>query len=130
MNPLRPAIEWTPERLKTLREHYPTMFNRALAAWIGCSVRTLERKARSLGLSKVPDFNTLRAYDISKSLSSSMKKAYAEGRKVSSFQKGVSNNPDYEFPPGFKFTGEIEEARKDKIRQTYRRKKLLKIYGL
>ena len=130
MNPNRPAIEWTPERIKILRDHFPTMFNDALAKWIGCSVRTLERKARAMGLNKVPDFNTVRAYDISKRLSESVKQAYADGRMVSHFKPGVRNNPDGEFKPGFKFTGEVEQTRQDKIRRTYRRKKLLKIYGL
>ena len=130
MNPNRPAIEWTPERLQILRDHYPTMFNSALARWIGCSTRTLERKAAELGIVKVADFNTVRAYDISKLLSEAVKRAYDDGRLVSQFPKGVRSNPDGEFKPGFRFTGDTEQARIEKIRTTYRRKKLLSIYGL
>ena len=130
MNPNRPAIEWTPERLRLLRDHYPTMFNNALARWIGCSTRTLERKAAEMGIRKVADFNTVRAYDISKLLSESVKRAYDDGRLVSQFPKGVRSNPGGEFKPGFKFTGEIEQARIEKIRTTYRRKKMLSRYGL
>lgn len=130
MNPNRPPINWTPERLKIIREYYPTMFNSALAKWIGCSVRTVERKANELGLKKVDDFNTVRADGISELLSIAVKKAYADGRKVSTFQKGIRNNPDGEFPKGFRFTGDIEAARIDKIRRTYRKQKLLTIYGL
>lgn len=130
MNPNRPPIEWTAERLNILRQYYPTMFNAALAKWIGCSYRTLERKAAELGLRKVDDFNAVRSYDISKLLSEAIKKDYAEGRRVSPFPKGVRSNPDGEFKPGFRFEGETEKARIEKIRMTYRRKKLLKIYGL
>ena len=130
MNPNRPAIEWTDERLRLLRDHYPTMFNAALAKWIGCSVRTLERKAAELGIRKVDNFNEVRAYDISKTVSEGVKRAYADGRMVSHFPKGVRSNPDGEFKPGFRFTGETESARIEKIRTTYRRKKILSIYGL
>ena len=130
MNPLRPKIEWTRERLSLLRDYYPTMFNAPLAKWIGCSVRTLERKASELGLKKVENFNEFRADDISRIVSEGVKKAYREGRKTSAFKKGVRNNPDGEFTKGFKFEGETEEKRKEKIRQTFKRRKLLSIYGL
>ncbi len=130
MNPNRPPINWTPEKLKLIRMYYPTMMNFALAKWIGCSKRSLERKASELGLAKVDNFNQIRADEISRLLSEAVKKAYAEGRLVSQFKKGVSNNPDYEFKPGHKFSEEIEEERKAKIRRTYRKKKLLAIYGL
>ena len=130
MNPDRPKIDWTPERLSIMREHFPTMFNDALAKWIGCSTRTIERKAREMGLSKVDNFNQVRAYDISKRLSAAVKQAYADGRLVSQFRPGERNNPAGEFQPGFKFTGDIEAGRIEKIRKTYRRRKLLKIYGL
>lgn len=129
MNPKRPPIAWTTEKLKLLREYYPTMFNDALARWLGCSVRTLERKAASLGICKVDNFNVVRADGISEKLSHAVKQAYADGRLVPP-PKGVSPMPEHEFQPGHIFTSEIEEARKDKIRRTYRKKKLLKIYGI
>lgn len=130
MNPQRPQIVWTKDKLFLIRTYFPTMFNKPLAKWIGCSERTLIRKARELGLEKVENFNEVRADDISRLLSDAVKKAYAEGRIVSQFKKGVNNNPECEFKPGHKFSEEIEEARKEKIRRTFRRKKLLAIYGL
>ena len=129
MNPNRPQIVWTEQRLTLLRTYYPTMFNDALARWIGCSQRTLERKASELGIKKVDNFNEVRAYDISKLLSEAVKRAYAEGRLVAP-PKGVRPMPEHEFKPGHQFSEEIEEARKEKIRRTYRKQKLLMIYGL
>ena len=130
MNPNRPPIEWTAHRLDLLRRYYPTMFTDALAKLIGCSPRTLQRKASELGIQKVENFQQLRGYDISKRVSDGVKRAYADGRLVSRFPKGVRFNPDGEFPAGFRFDAEIEAARIEKIRETYRRKKLLKIYGI
>ena len=129
MNPNRPAINWTTDKIFILRNYYPTMFNDALAKWIGCSYRTLERKAAELGLKKVENFNEVRAYDISRLLSVAVKKAYEEGR-LTPPPKGVRPMPEHEFKPGHQFSEEIEEARKEKIRKTYRRNKLLSIYGL
>jgi len=114
--------------LNLLRDFFPIMFNRTLAQWLGVSLRTLERKARELGLKKVDNFTQLRADDISRNISDKVKKAYAEGRKTSTFKKGVRNNPGGEFKPGFKFSGEIEEKRKENIRRTFKRGKLIQIY--
>ena len=129
MNPQRPQIVWTKDKLFLIRTYFPTMFNKPLAKWIGCSERTLIRKARELGLEKVENFNEVRAYDISRLLSEKVKKAYADGRLVAP-PKGVRPMPEHEFKPGHQFSEEIEEARKEKIRMTYRRNKLLSIYGL
>lgn len=76
------------------------------------------------------DFNQVRGEGISELLSEAVKKAYREGRIVSQFKKGVRNNPDGEFKPGHKFEDRIEQERKDKIRRTYKKKKMLKIYGI
>lgn len=116
--------------LDTLRTYYPTMFNKALAAWLKVSLRSLQRKARELGLEKVDDFNQVRADGISELLSDAVKKAYQEGRMTHGFPKGVRSNPECEFKPGHKFDDEIEEMRKDKIRRTFKKRKMLKIYGL
>lgn len=116
--------------LVTLREYYPTMFNDALAKLLKVSVRSLQRKAKELGLEKVKDFNRVRAEDISRRLSDSIKKAYAEGRLTCGFPKGVRSNPDGEFQKGHRFPDEIENERKDKIRRTFKRRKLMQIYGL
>lgn len=130
MNPQRPQIVWTPKMLEILRTYYPTMFNKALAAWLKVSERTLQRKARELGIEKVDDFNKVRSEGISELLSEAAKKAYREGRMKYGFPKGVRSNPDGEFKPGHKFDEKTEQERKDKIRRTFKKRKLLKIYGL
>lgn len=130
MNPNRPAIVWTDKKLAILREYYPTMFNDALAKWVGCSERTLCRKAAELGLRKVPDFLKVRASEMSERISAAQKKCYAEGRRTSRFPKGVRSNPEGEFKPGHRYDGEIEAARVSNIRRTFRKRKLLQIYGL
>ena len=117
-----------------LRLYYPTMFNDALAKWMGCSKRTLNRKAKELGLKKVDNFNSYRADAMSELLSAALKKAYRDGRKTTQFIKGVRNNPDGEFRPGHHFDAETEEARKDKIRKTFKDRKakdrILTLYGM
>lgn len=130
MNPQRPTIVWTDRMLKLLRDFYPTMFNDALAKWLKVSVRSLERKAKELGIRKVENFNSVRAEGISELLSISIKKAYAEGRMVSPFKKGKRNNPQGEFKPGNRFSEEIERKRVEKIRRTYKNKKFKEIHGL
>ena len=130
MNPNRPPITWTPQMLKIIRDYYPTIFNDALALWLKVSVRSLQRKARELGLKKVDGFNTVKADGISQKVSDGVRKAYADGRKTSQFKSGVRNNPEGEFRPGHRFDDTIEEARKDKIRRTFRTRKLKQIYGL
>jgi hypothetical protein len=116
--------------LVTLREYYPTMFNDALAKLLKVSVRSLQRKAKELGLEKVKDFNKVRAEDISRRLSDALKRSYAENGHPCAFQKGVRNNPEGEFQKGHRFPDEIENERKDKIRRKFKRRKLLQIYGL
>lgn len=113
-----------------LREYYPTMFNDALAKWLRVSVRSLQRKARELSLEKVENFNQVRADDISRMLSDALKKSYAENGHPCAFKPGVRNNPDGEFQKGHRFDGETEEKRKDNIRRTFKRRKLMQIYGL
>ena len=130
MNPQRPTIVWTDLMLKLLRDFYPTMFNSALAKWLKVSVRSLERKAKELGIRKVENFNSVRADGISELISISIKQAYAEGRMESPFKKGTRTNPDGEFKPGHRFSEEIERKRVEKIRRIYRDKKLKKIYGI
>lgn len=116
--------------LGIMRDYYPTMFNTVMAKWLGVSYRTLERKAKEMGLKKVDNFMELKADSLHTIVSDGLKKAYAEGRRTSHFKRGVRNNPQGEFPKGHRFDDAIEEERKEKIRRTYRRKKLLKIYGL
>ena len=116
--------------LDILRTYYPTMFNKALAAWLKVSIRSLQRKANELGLKKVDDFNQVRAEGISELLSDALKKAYREGRMTQGFPKGIRSNPEGEFKPGHKFDEKTEQERKEKIRRTFKKRKMLKIYGL
>lgn len=116
--------------LSFLRAYYPTVFNDALAKWLGVSERSLQRKARELGLSKVENFNRVRSEDISLRISESLKKTYANNGHRRVFKPGVRNNPEGEFKPGHRYDEETEERRKDKIRRTFSRRKLLKRYGL
>jgi hypothetical protein len=124
------SVVWTPQMLKRLVDYYPLLFNEALAKMLGVSQRTMARKASELGLKKPDDFMQRKADDYSRKMSASLKKAYAAGRKVSQFKPGVRNNPEGEFRKGFRFTGDIEADRVDKIRRTFKRNKLLMIYGL
>lgn len=129
-NPQRRPVNWTPQMVGRLVEWYPLLFNATLAQMLGVSLRTLQRKAANLGLKKPDGFMENKADDYSRKMSAAIKKAYAEGRKTSIFKPGVQNNPNGGFPKGFRFTGEIEAERIDKIRRTYRKKKLLANYGL
>ena len=127
---MRNRVEWTPQMLKMLTDFFPIMFNKTLCKWIGVSERTMARKASELGLKKVENFTELRKDEYSQKVSEAVKKAYADGRKVSQFKKGVRNNPQGEFKQGFKFEGEIEAERVGNIRRTFKKRKLLSIYGL
>ena len=62
----RNPIEWTPQMLKMLRDYFPIMMNEPLAKMLKISLRTLERKARELGLRKPDDYRQKRAYDFNK----------------------------------------------------------------
>ena len=42
------GILWTPRMLKMLKDFFPVMFNKPLAAWIGVSERSLIRKAAGM----------------------------------------------------------------------------------
>ena len=106
------------------------MFNKVMCSWVGVSERTLIRKAKELGLSKVENFTELKKESFSEIVSLGLKKAYLEGRKTSQFKKGVRNNPSGDFRPGPHFDEETETDRKEKIRRTFKKMKLLKIYGL
>lgn len=84
------GIIWTDEQLKLLRTFFPTMFNRALAKWIGVSMRTMIRKARELGLEKKPGFLDERRRDISRLAGEAIRRS---DHKNTRFKKGIRNNP-------------------------------------
>lgn len=49
-------VEWTAEMLGTLKNEFPSSFNRDLATKLGISMRTLIRKARELNVEKEESF--------------------------------------------------------------------------
>ena len=51
-------IDWTWERLETLRELYPTTPANDIALLIGCSDSTVINKAKKLGLKRDPSFSS------------------------------------------------------------------------
>lgn len=48
--------KFTVEQADWMREHYPTTYNQACCDYLGVSMRTMIRFARSLGLTKDPEF--------------------------------------------------------------------------
>ena len=121
------GIVWTDGMIELLKTYFPTMTNLSLSRLIGVSVRTLNRKAAELGLQKAPDFLEINARTISERISSALKR---KGNFGTQFVKGVRSNPEGEFKPGHKESPETKEKRRASLRETWRRKKILKRYGL
>ena len=121
------GIVWTDGMIELLKTYFPTMTNLSLSSLIGVSVRTLNRKAAELGLEKAPDFLEINARTISERISSALKR---KGKFGNQFVKGVRYNPKGEFKPGHKESPETKEKRRASLRETWRRKKILKRYGL
>ena len=121
------GIVWTESMLNLLKTYYPTMTNLLLSSLIGVSMRTLTRKASELGLQKAPDFLEINTRTISERISSALK---LKGNFGAQFVKGVRSNPEGEFKPGHKESPETKEKRRASLRETWRRKKILKRYGL
>lgn len=103
------------------------MTNLSLSSLIGVSMRTLTRKASELGLEKAPYFLEINARTISERISSALKR---KGNFGTQFVKGARSNPEGEFKPGHKESPETKEKRRASLRETWRRKKILKRYGL
>ncbi len=59
-------ILWTPEMLDYLKVNFPIQYTPDLVAYLQISRRTIERKARELGLEKEPGFLEKRRETISK----------------------------------------------------------------
>ena len=113
--------------LKLLRDYFPTMTNYSLAKLIGVSHRTMIRKARELGLEKADDFMEINRKSISESISAGVRR---HGPQPTHFQKGVRANPDGEFKPGHRESPEVKAKRSASLKETWKRKKILKRYGL
>ena len=114
------GIAWTPQQLKLLRDFFPTMFNKPLAAWIGVSMRTMIRKARELGLEKKPGFLDERRKDISALAAESLKKSE---NVITRFKKGVRNNPAGEFKPGHVESPETKAKRSEALKHSWKKRK-------
>lgn len=114
------GIVWTPGQLKLLRDHFPTMFNGPLAAWIGVSVRTLIRKARELGLEKKPGFLVERKDDIQRLASEALRRLPDNPGR---FKKGIRHNPSGEFKPGHKESPETRVKRIAALKRSWKAKK-------
>lgn len=124
----RYGIEWTPQMLKLLHMFFPTMFNDALAKWLGVSPRTLIRKARELGLEKEPGFLEKRKDDIQRKAGDALRQR--GDREGTWFKKGIRHNPAGEFKPGHKESPETKAKRSEALKATWARKNKLKRLGL
>ena len=49
-------IFWSPEMISLMKRHYPSTKNEEMAGIVGVSVRTINRKAKELGLQKDPQW--------------------------------------------------------------------------
>ena len=114
------GIIWTPEQLKLLREHFPTMFNRPLATMLGVSLRTMIRKARELGIEKRPGFLADRRKDISALASAALKKSTNTDTR---FKKGMRNNPAGEFKAGHHESPETRAKRSESLKRAWKQRK-------
>lgn len=121
------GLVWTEQMLKLLRDYYPTMINYSLSRLIGVSQRTMIRKARELGLEKTDDFMEINRKSIRDSISAGLKR---HGPQPTHFQKGVRANPEGEFKPGYRESPETKAKRSASLKETWKRKKILKRYGL
>ena len=117
------GITWTPQMLKLLKDFFPIMFNKPLAAWIGVSERSLIRKARELGLEKRPGFLDDRREDIVELAREGLKRAHREGRLKTTFKKGERNNPSGEFKKGHVESPETKARRSAAIKAAWKRRK-------
>ena len=121
------GVVWTEQMLKLLKDYFPTMTNYSLAKLIGVSHRTMIRKAREMGLEKADDFMEINRRSIRESISAGLKR---HGPQPTHFRKGVRANPDGEFKPGYRESPEVKAKRSASLKETWKRKKILKRYGL
>ena len=99
----------------------------SLSRLVGVSQRTMIRKARELGLEKADDFMEINRKSISESISAGVRRY---GPQPTHFRKGERANPDGEFRPGHRESPEVKAKRSASLKETWKRKKILKRYGL
>ena len=117
------GIEWTPEMLKLLRDFFPIMFNDCLAKWLGVSVRTLVRKAREMGIDKVPDFHE-RKRDAIKERVLEGREKYGWGNSIHTrFKKGDPRIASNRFKEGYKPSEKTLAKMSESMRKMWARRK-------
>jgi hypothetical protein len=126
----RPKITWTCEMVETLRNEFPTSFNKELAKKLGVSWRSLVRKARELGIEKEANFIESRRPEIVKMI--------ARVRKANPKQTGkgfvVPNSEQYRFKAGHVPRMKHDRGLIDKVHktrnETIKRERIRIKYGL
>lgn len=117
------GVEWTPEMLKLLRDFFPIMFNDCLAKWLGVGQRTMIRKARALGLQKVPDFYERKRDAIRERLMEGREK-YGWGNSVNTrFKKGDPRICGKQFEKGYMPTEQTRAKMSEGMRKMWARRK-------
>ena len=117
------GINWTPEMLKLVRDFFPIMFNDSLAKWLGVGERTLVRKARELGLQKVPDFHERKRDAIRERLMEGREK-YGWGKSVDTrFKKGDPRICGKRFKNGYMPTEQTRAKMSEAMRKMWARRK-------
>ena len=99
-------IRWTPWMLSYLKRHFATTLNEEMAGLLGVSLRTVNRKAKELGLEKNSEW--LQAIWAERRLMANAVVRLAGGNS-GTFKKGEHRNPAGEFKPGHKAS---EESRR------------------
>lgn len=92
----RLKIKWTPAMVQQLTNRFPVEFTKDVAASLGVSPRTAVRKARELGIEKVPDFLVTRKIEIQQMAAEGCRRAFnptrwkkgSQAGKATQFRKG------------------------------------------
>jgi len=101
-------LEWTPEMIETLRREFPTALNQDLGRKLGISQTSLHRKARELGLTKVPDHRERNIKEIGARISRGQKASPHAAANPGRFQKSQRANPAGEFQKGRRNWHDVE----------------------
>jgi hypothetical protein len=122
-------INWTPKMLETLKTKFPVTFNRQLCKELGVSQRSMIRKARELGIEKVPGFLEINRETI-------IKMAVANNHNKYTGVKGwcVPNSEAHRFKKGqvslMKNNPELVQKVREKRNQTIKRERIRIRLGL
>ena len=111
--PTKVAHRWTEKDNDTLRSMYPDHFNREIAQAIGCSMMTLARHIRTLGLKEKSDVHARRYSAIMSNTMKGRKAPWAKGR-----------------PKGCTWTEENKQAFANGLKRAYDAERRRVIFGL